>query len=82
MIRVTRRGFRSNQEVRDQQKPQINKININKININRININNDDGADLPDDEIASFRFNCVRLVVVLVVKVHLDIVHLPRRSKY
>merc|ERR1712080_690800 len=33
-------------------------------------------AHLPNDEIASFRFNCVRLVVVLVVKVHLDIVHL------
>ena len=77
MIRVSRRGFRSNQEVRDQQRPQINKININKININ-----NADGADLPNDEIASFRFNGVRLVVVLVVKVHLDIVHLPRRGIY
>jgi len=33
-------------------------------------------AHLPNDEIASFRFNGVRLVVVLVVKVHLDIVHL------
>jgi len=33
-------------------------------------------ADLPNDEIASFRFNGVRLVVVLMVKVHLDIVHL------
>ena len=36
---------------------------------------------LPDDEISSLCLNGVRLVVVLVVKVHLHIVHLHQTSQ-